>query len=329
MQRILITGGSGFIGSHLADSLINDGHSVVVLDDLSTGSLENIQQLLSRPGFRFIEGSVMDEVLVDRLVTDADEVYHLAAAVGVQLIVEQPLKSLLTNIRGTEAVLKAAAEYGVKVLVASTSEVYGKNIGGKPFQEDDDRLIGPTHKLRWSYSVSKSVDEILAFAYFKEAGLPAVIGRLFNTVGPRQSGRYGMVMPRFIGQAMSGEPLTVFGDGKQSRSFTYVADAVTALTRLMAAPATVGRVFNIAGAQEITIEALAELVIRKTGSTSSIVHVPYDRVYGPDFEDMQRRVADTSRLEKAIGYRCSTTIEEMLDRMINLAVSGRRESSQI
>lgn len=315
----LVTGGAGFIGSHLTDSLLERGWTVTALDDLSTGSYRNIRHLLDNPRFRFVEGSVLDSPTVNRLTADADVILHLAAAVGVQLIVDRPLESMLTNIRGTEVVLEAAERRRAKILITSTSEIYGKGQNGKPFHEDDDRVLGSTKKLRWSYSISKAVDEILAFVYNRELGLHTVVVRLFNTIGPRQTGHYGMVVPRFIGQALRNEPLTVYGDGKQSRSFTFVGDVVEAIIRLMEAPSTAGDVFNIAGHDEITIADLARLIIRKTNSKSSIAYIPYVEVFGEGFEDMARRVADTSRLREYVGYSCETSLDETLDRMIAFA----------
>ncbi len=314
-MRILITGGAGFIGSHLVDYLIQRGDEVTALDDLSTGSLRNIRHLQDNPNFRFSEASVLDSETVEAEVAQADAVYHLAAAVGVQLIVDRPLQSLLTNIKGTENVLDAAQKHRTKILVASTSEIYGKSQNG-PFKEDDDRLLGSPRKLRWSYSTSKAVDEILAYVYYKELGLPTVVVRLFNTVGPRQVGNYGMVIPRFISQALRGEPLTVYGDGSQSRSFTSVYDVVGAMTMLMETPQAEGDVFNIAGQSEISIRELAEMVIKMTDSASTIVYVPFEEVYGEGFEDMSRRAADTSKLEATTGFRCSTNLIETIDRMI-------------
>jgi UDP-glucose 4-epimerase len=317
-MRVLVTGGAGFIGSHVVDALIDRGDEVTALDDLSTGSLRNIRHLQDSPNFRFSNGSVLDAETVDAEVAQVDVVYHLAAAVGVQLIVDRPLQSLLTNIKGTENVLDAAQKYRTKILLASTSEIYGKSQNG-PFKEDDDRLLGSPRKLRWSYSTSKAVDEILAYVYYKELGLPTVVVRLFNTVGPRQVGHYGMVVPRFIAQALRGEPLTVYGDGKQSRSFTSVYDVVGAMTRLMETPEAEGEVFNVAGRSEITIRELAEVVIKRTGSSSTIVCVPFEEVYGEGFEDMSRRAADTSKLEATTGFRCNTSLIETIDRMIESA----------
>jgi len=318
----LVTGGAGFIGSHLSERMLLRGWQVVALDNLSTGRLANISRLSGQRAFTFVQGSVLDRELVHRLVRDSDIVFHLAAAVGVQLIIDQPLESLITNIRGTENVLEAAAASGAMVLITSTSEIYGKSQNG-PFKEDDDRLLGPTRKLRWSYSTSKAVDEILAYGYHRGLGLPTVIARLFNTVGPRQSGRYGMVLPRFIGQALRGEPLTVYGDGQQSRVFTNVGDVVEALLRLVETPGTPGEAFNVAGREEVSMNELARRVIERTGSSSPVVHVPYEQVYGDGFEDMTRRVADTTKLERAVGYECRTPLDVTLDSMI---ASQRTES---
>jgi UDP-glucose 4-epimerase len=311
----LVTGGAGFIGSHLVDALIARGSNVIALDDLSTGSLRNIRHLMDHPSFRFVQGSVLDAKVVEELTAESQVVYHLAAAVGVQLIVDRPLQSMLTNIKGTEIVLDAAERHRVKIIVASTSEIYGKSQNG-PFKEDDDRLLGSPRKLRWSYSTSKAVDEILAYVYYKDLGLPTIVTRLFNTIGPRQTGHYGMVVPRFITQALRAEPLTVYGDGTQSRAFTDVADVVEALVRLASESKAEGEVFNIASANEITIDNLAKLVIEKTGSTSNIIHVPYAKVYGEDFEDLARRAADTSKLQRTIDYRCTTALGVTIDRMI-------------
>ena len=317
-QRVLITGGAGFIGSHLVDHLIASGDHVTALDDLSTGRYPNIRHLLGHKQFRFVEASVLDMRKLEAEVASADVVYHLAAAVGVQLIVDRPLQSMITNIKGTENVLEAAERHRIKILIASTSEIYGKSQDG-PFKEEDDRLLGSPRKLRWSYSTSKAVDEILAFVYYKELGLPTVVVRLFNTIGPRQIGHYGMVVPRFITQALRGEDLTVYGDGTQSRSFTYVGDVVKAVTKLMAAPQAEGEVFNVAGHNEITIGDLAQLVIDQTHSSSKIRFVPFEEVYGEGFEEMTRRAADTTKLETAINFRCDSSLEETLDLMIEFA----------
>lgn len=323
-MRVLVTGGAGFIGSHVVDWLIRQDDEVTALDDLSTGSYRNIRHLQDNPNFRFTNASVLDAPTLDSEVAKVDVVYHFAAAVGVQLIVDRPLQSLITNIKGTENVLEAAQKHRTKVLLASTSEIYGKSQNG-PFKEEDDRLLGSPRKLRWSYSTSKAVDEILAFVYYKELGLPTVVVRLFNTIGPRQVGHYGMVVPRFIAQALRGESLTVYGDGSQSRCFTSVYDVVGAMTRLMEIPNAEGEVFNIAGRTEITINELAELIIDRTGSSSAIVKVPFEEVYGEGFEDMTRRSADTTKLEAATGLRCDTSLVETVDRMIEFARESARK----
>ncbi len=316
--RVLVTGGAGFIGSHLVDHLLAKGDHVTALDNLSTGRYPNIRHLLDNPHFRFVEASVLDMGRLEREVASADVVYHLAAAVGVQLIVDRPLQSMITNIKGTENVLEAAERHRTNILIASTSEIYGKSQNG-PFKEEDDRLLGSPRKLRWSYSTSKAVDEILAFVYYKELGLPTVVVRLFNTIGPRQVGQYGMVVPRFVNQALRGEDLTVYGDGTQSRSFTYVGDVVTAMAKLMAAPEAEGEVFNVAGHNEITIGDLAQMVIDRTHSSSKIRFVRFEEVYGEGFEEMTRRAADTTKLESTIGYRCDSTLIDALDMMIAFA----------
>ena len=316
--RVLVTGGAGFIGSHLVDHLIKNGDDVTALDDLSTGRYPNIRHLLDDPHFRFVEASVLDMAKLEREVASADVVYHLAAAVGVQLIVDRPLQSMITNIKGTENVLEAAERHRIKILIASTSEIYGKSTNG-PFKEEDDRLLGSPRKLRWSYSTSKAVDEILAFVYYKELRLPTVVVRLFNTIGPRQVGHYGMVVPRFITQALRGQDLTVYGDGTQSRSFTGVGDVVKAITKLMDLPEAEGEVYNVAGHNEITIGDLAQLVIDRTHSSSQIRLVPFEEVYGEGFEEMTRRAADTTKLESTIGFRCDTSLVETLDLMIEFA----------
>ena len=313
--RVLITGGAGFIGSHLADRLHEDGAEVTVLDDLSTGTLANLQGRLHRDRFHFIYGSVLDLDLVTHLVANADTVFHLAAAVGVRLVIDRPLDAVLTNIHGTENVLRAAAGTATPVLLSSSSEIYGKSLQ-TPFGEDDDCLLGPPSRLRWSYASAKAVDEVLAYGYHRERHLPVVIARLFNTVGPRQSGRYGMVVPRFINQALRGEPLTVYGDGTQSRVFTYAGDVIDALLRLMATSAARGQAFNVAGNEEVTIDELARRVLERTGSSSSVRHVPFADVYGDGFEETPRRVADTAKLERTIGYRCETPLDAVIDRIV-------------
>lgn len=311
MTTYLITGGAGFIGSHLAEALLMDGHRVRVIDNLSTGSLENIAHLRAHPQFAFARACITNTTVLDRLASEADVIVHLAAAVGVQLIVERPVHTIETNVMGTEAVLKAALRYGCHTLIASTSEVYGK--GCKlPFSEDDDVILGATSRSRWAYAASKMVDEFLGLAYQREFGLPVVVVRLFNTVGPRQTGRYGMVVPRFVGQALRGEPLTVYGDGTQSRCFCDVRDVVAALIGLTQHPDAAGRVYNVGSTEEITIRALAERIIMLTGSASSIRSVPYSEAYAPGFEDMQRRVPDISRIQALLGWRPCYTLDEIL-----------------
>jgi UDP-glucose 4-epimerase len=314
-MRALITGGAGFIGSHLADLLLAEQHEVFVLDNLSTGSIENIIHLKANPRFHYTIDSVGNEPAVAELIDRSDIVFHLAAAVGVKLIVEQPVHTIETNVRGTEVVLKHANKKKKLVLIASTSEVYGKNTD-VPFSEDADLVLGPTVKHRWAYACSKAIDEFLALAYWKEKKLPVVIARLFNTVGPRQTGQYGMVIPNFVRQALAGQPITVFGDGSQSRSFTYVGDVVWALSRLVQEGAAVGRVFNIGNDQEITIRALAERVKAITQSTSPIVTIPYDQAYESGFEDMPRRVPDTSRIHELIGFEPKVQLDEILERVV-------------
>jgi UDP-glucose 4-epimerase len=314
-MKVLITGGAGFIGSHLAERLLDGGHAVLILDDLSTGSMANIEPLLGRPGFDYRIGTVMNEPLVAELVDRCDVTVHLAAAVGVRLIVEQPVHTIETNVHGTEVVLNAVARKGRTVVIASTSEVYGKS-GHTPFQEDADLVLGPTTHSRWAYACSKALDEWLALAYSREKGVPVIIVRFFNTVGPRQTGRYGMVLPTFARQALAGDPITVFGTGEQSRCFGHVRDAVTAVIRLIETPSARGDVFNIGADEEVTMNRLAELVRDAAGSASPILHVPYDEAYPPGFEDMHRRVPDVSKLERTIGFRprtpLSTIIEDVL-----------------
>ncbi|MBI4353877.1 MAG: GDP-mannose 4,6-dehydratase [Candidatus Omnitrophica bacterium] len=314
-MQALITGGAGFIGSHLAERLLQDQHEVTLLDNLSTGRYENIAHLDGHPRLRFVVGTILNESLVDKLVERCEVVFHLAAAVGVELIIQKPLDSLMTNIRGSEVVLEMAHRYRKKVLIASTSEIYGKNING-PLREDTDRVLGSPLKSRWSYSTSKAVDEILAYVYWKEKGVPTVIVRLFNTVGPRQSGAYGMVIPRFVSQALKGEPLMVHGSGKQSRCFLHVTDVVNALVKLIDHPKAVGDVFNLGSQEEVTIEALATLVIRLTNSSSRIVRVPYEEAYEEGFEDMPRRVPDTSKVRELIGFRPTMHLEEIIQSVV-------------
>ena len=310
-MKVLITGGAGFIGSHLCEKLLEQEHRVTALDNLSTGRYENIAHLKENPNFSLVVGDILDERLIDKLCEKADVIFHLAAAVGVELIVKHPLESLTTNIKGSEIVLDMAQRYNKKVLITSTSEIYGKNING-PLKEENDRILGSPLKSRWSYSTAKAVDEILAYVYWKEKGLPTIIVRLFNTVGPRQTGAYGMVIPRFVSQALKDEPLTIYGDGTQSRCFLHVQDAVRALIKLMQTPRAVGEVFNLGSQEEVTIKELAEKIIKLTGSKSRIVYIPYDQAYEKGFEDMQRRIPDISKIQNLIGYRPTINLEGIL-----------------
>ena len=316
MARALITGGAGFIGSHLAEALLDAGHEADIIDDLSTGSIDNIAHLKGNPHFRYTIDSVTNEPLLAELIDRNDVVFHLAAAVGVKLIVERPVHTIETNVHGTEVVLKHANKKKKLVVVASTSEVYGKNTD-VPFREDADLVMGPTAKHRWAYACSKALDEFLALAYWKEKKLPVIIVRLFNTVGPRQTGQYGMVLPTFVRQAMAGRPITVFGDGAQSRSFTYVGDVVDCLAKLMAEPRAIGEVFNIGNGHEITILALAEKVKAMTHSQSPIVFVPYDKAYESGFEDMPRRVPDITKIRGLVGYEPQVQLDEIITRVID------------
>jgi UDP-glucose 4-epimerase len=322
-MRALITGGAGFIGSHLAEALLAAGHEVVVLDDLSTGRLENLAAVKAHPRLELSVGSVTDDALVRKLVAGADVVYHLAAAVGVRLILDRPVGTIETNVVGTETVLRAAREGRPRVVLASTSEVYGKN-DRVPLSEEDDRVLGPTTKSRWSYACSKAIDEFLALAYHHEYQLPVTILRFFNTIGPRQTGRYGMVVPRFVRQALDGVPITVYGDGRQSRCFTDVEDTVRATIALSVAPAAVGEVFNVGTTHELTIRALAERVRALAGSDSPIVLVAYEEPYQPGFEDLRRRVPDIRKAERVAGYRPRVSLDETLGRVIeHLRETGR------
>ena len=300
-MKYLITGGAGFIGSHLADTLVTRGDEVILLDDLTTGSPGNVAHLIPRDDVAFHNGRVQDAELVADLVRQADVVVHLAASVGVDVILRDPLTAMANNIRGTEVVLEACREYGRKVLLTSTSEIYGKNASG-PVAEDADRILGPTTTARWSYSTSKAVDEILAFGFWRMHGTPTIVVRLFNTSGPRQTGSYGMVLPRFVDQALRDDPLTVYGDGEQQRCFCHVLDTVRALIAVLDNPHCVGEVFNVGTQQETTINDLARLVIRMTGSTSEIVHIPYKVAYDEGFEDMFRRIPDTNKIKEFTGW---------------------------
>ncbi len=310
-MKVLITGGAGFIGSHLAERLIGSGHTVVALDDLSTGAMENIDALIGRPGFEYRVGSVTDAPLVGELVDRSDVTVHLAAAVGVRLIVEQPVHTIETNVHGTEVVLRAVARKRKRILLASTSEVYGKG-ERVPFSEEDDIVLGATTHARWSYACSKALDEWLGLAYHRDKGVPVTVFRLFNTVGPRQTGRYGMVLPTFAAQAVEGVPITVYGSGEQTRCFCHVRDVVRAIEGLMTTADTAGEVFNIGSDREVTINELAELVRSEAKSASPIVHVPYDEAYTEGFEDMQRRVPDVSKLERTLGYKPDTPLEQIV-----------------
>jgi UDP-glucose 4-epimerase len=318
-MRYLITGGAGFIGSHLADHLVGRGEEVVALDDLSTGSPRNVAHLEGERRFRLVKGTILDHPTVSALVREADVVVHLAAAVGVKLIVERPLESLLTNIRGTEIVLDAAASFGRKILITSTSEIYGKNASG-PLHEDADRVLGSPFKARWSYSTAKAVDEILAQAYWRDRAVPSVVVRLFNCAGPRQRGEFGMVLPRFVGQALAGEDLTVFGDGEQRRCFCHVLDTVGALVALLDDPRAVGDVFNVGAPHELSMNDLAARVIEMVGSASRIVHMPYAEAYEEGFEDMERRVPDISKIRSLTGWEPALDIE----RIIGDVIASRR-----
>ena len=314
-MRALITGGAGFIGSHLADRLLERGDQVVLLDDLSTGRLANIEHLNGRADAEFVLGSILNADLVDHVVSRVDTVFHLAAAVGVNLIVEKPLESMMTNIRGTETVVEKAHKYGKRILVMSTSEIYGKNTSDS-LSEEDDRILGSPLKSRWSYSEAKAIDEILAYTYWREKGLETVIIRLFNTVGPRQTGSYGMVVPRFVGQALRNQPVTIFGDGSQTRCFCHVSDVVGALVSLSEHPDAFGKVFNLGGAEEISIGDLAERIIELVGSQSELEYIPYDDAYEEGFEDMARRVPNTTRANRLVGFEPSVGLDEIVHSVI-------------
>lgn len=314
-MRILITGGAGFIGSHLAEQLLARGDQVHIMDDLSTGSIENLALIKNHPNLTYHIDTIRNYRLTAELVDTCDIIYHLAAAVGVKLIVESPVNTIETNIRGTDIVLSLAAKKRKRVLITSTSEVYGKR-NAIPFNEDDDLVLGPTNKGRWSYACSKAIDEFLAIAYWKEKRVPTVIARLFNTVGPRQTGRYGMVIPNFVQQALTGQDITIFGDGSQTRCFSHVADVVKALIKLAEHPNAVGEVYNIGSDQETTILQLAEKVRQITESESRLVYVPYDEAYEQGFEDMMRRVPDISKIRKLIDYQPSIDLDGILSSII-------------
>lgn len=311
-MKVLVTGGAGFIGSHLCEYLVGQGHQVFVLDDLSTGRYENIEHI---PGLTTVIDSTLNQEIVRDLVREVDVVFHLAATVGVQLVVSRPIQTIINNVRGTETVLEETCRYRRPLLITSTSEVYGKGTR-QIFREDDDRVIGPTHLTRWGYAASKAVDEFLALAYWKEKRHGVVIVRLFNTVGPRQTGRYGMVIPRFVEQALRNEPVTVYGDGRQTRCFAYVGDIVPALVRLIGRREFFGEVFNLGSSQSVTIETLARRVIERVGSASEIVYVPYDRAYGEGYEDLRHRAPSLEKIHKAIGYQAATSLDKILDSVI-------------
>ncbi len=314
-MNYLITGGAGFIGSHLSDKLVGEGHKVTVLDDLSTGKIENVKHLEGNTAFQLVVGTILNNTLVDKLTERCDAIFHLAAAVGVELIVNHPLESLTTNIKGSETVLEMAYRYHKKVLITSTSEIYGKNTQG-PLKEDQDRILGSPLKSRWSYSTAKAVDEMLAYVYWKEKNVPATIVRLFNTVGPRQSGAYGMVVPRFVKQALDNKDITVYGSGKQSRCFLHVKDVVSTLPKVIENQKAYGQVFNIGSQEEITIEDLAQKVIKITGSRSKVVRIPYEKAYEEGFEDMERRVPDTTKIHDLIGFKPTADLKTIIEDVV-------------
>jgi UDP-glucose 4-epimerase len=314
-MNVLVTGGAGFIGSHLCDALLERGHHVIAIDNISTGRYENIEHLMGQKNFEFVLGSILNADLMDDAAGRSDAIFHLAAAVGVQLIVEKPLESLATNIRGSEIVFEKAHKYGTKVLVTSTSEIYGKNTSDR-LGEEDDRILGSPLKSRWSYSEAKAIDEILAFTYWKEKGLETVIVRLFNTVGPRQTGHYGMVVPRFVSQAIRGEPITVYGDGTQTRCFCHVADVVNGMINLMNEPEAYGKVFNLGGEEEISMTDLAQRILDISGSDSKVRYMTYEEAYEEGFEDMQRRVPDTTRARNLVGFSQTIGLDEIIRSVI-------------
>ncbi|MCX6046480.1 MAG: GDP-mannose 4,6-dehydratase [Chloroflexi bacterium] len=315
-MHILITGGAGFIGSHLIRNLLGRGDTIAILDNLSTGNFDNIREFVGNPRFSFAIDEIHNTLVLDRLASQADAIVHLAAAVGVQLVVERPTETIETNVLGTHAVLTAARRYRCRTLIASTSEVYGKGVS-IPFREDDDLLLGPSSRSRWSYAASKLLDEFLGLAAYNEHGLPVTVTRFFNTVGPGQTGRYGMVVPRLVRQALRHEPLTIYGDGEQSRCFCHVSDTVRALQDLLDRPeSTAGEIYNIGSGQEVTINQLVQNVIERTDTTSTIKYVPYNEAYAPGFEDMRRRVPDTTKLNQAIGWKPTHDLTKILDDVI-------------
>lgn len=314
-MKVLITGGAGFIGSHLAEELLKRGDQVYVIDNLSTGRLKNVTQLLSNPNFGIAVETILNETVMDRLVSECDMIYHLAAAVGVELIVSKPVSVIETNILGSEMVLKLANRYLKKVLITSTSEIYGKS-DKIPFKEEDDRVLGPTIKSRWSYSSSKAIDEFLSLAYYKEKNLQVIIVRLFNTVGPRQTGQYGMVIPRMVSRALKNEPISVYGDGEQTRCFTFVSDVVKAFIDLANHPGAIGQIFNLGNDKAISIKELAYMIKRMTNSKSEVVFIPYDKAYEEGFEDMRVRIPDVSKIKNLIGFQPKVSLEEILMKVI-------------
>jgi UDP-glucose 4-epimerase len=314
--RILITGGAGFIGSYLSEAYVERGEEVWVIDDLSTGSLENIAPLMHHPRFHFVNDTILNREVLLELTGTCDVIVHLAAAVGVRLIIEEPLKSIHTNVAGTELVLEMANKFRKKIFIASTSEVYGRN-SKVPLNEDDQRIYGSTVLARWSYAATKAMDEFLALAYYRTKQLPIIIARLFNTVGPRQTGRYGMVIPRFVGQALRNDPITVYGDGSQTRTFTYVGDVAQGIVSLIDEPRAVGDIFNIGGEEEITIKDLASKVKAVTGSSSRIEYIPYSEAYQEGFEDMERRVPDISKIQTLVGYRNTRDTDAILAKVVD------------
>ena len=315
-MKILITGGAGFIGSHLAEKLLERGDEVFVIDNLWTGKLANLSKVQNNKGFHLVVDTILNESVMNELIFKADHIYHLAAAVGVRTIMDHPVETLDINVKGTEVVLRLANRFKKKVFVTSTSEVYGNHME-HTLSEDDNRLMGSVKKRRWAYACSKTLDEFLALAYFDEKKLPVVIGRLFNTVGPRQTGQYGMVLPTFVQSALLGKPITVYGDGNQTRSFSHIRDVVDAVTGLMSEPAAEGDVFNVGNDKEVTINELAEKVKKMTGSSSTIDHVPYEKAYGPGFEDMRRRCPNIEKIQKLIGFRPKYDLEAMIQSVVD------------
>jgi UDP-glucose 4-epimerase len=314
-MKILLTGGAGFIGSHLATELLGRGQEVLVLDDLSTGRLENLRHIQSNSGLHLKEGSILDIEVLEPLVQECDEVYHLAAAVGVRLVMEKPVETIMTNVRGAENILEVCRKHSKKIFIASTSEIYGKNKNG-PLSEDDDRILGSTKKHRWAYANTKTLDEFMAFAYHQAYGLPIVIARLFNTVGPRQTGRYGMVIPNFVRSALDNKPINVYGTGDQTRCFAHVSDVIQGLVGLMEHPEAVGDVFNVGNSEETSIADVARRVKAMTGSSSEIRYIPYEEAYGEGFEDMERRVPNLAKIKDLIGYEPQSKLDDILTSVI-------------